>query len=47
MMACEKGYFELVQILLDQEALINHKDQKKKTPLMYAIQSNAQNKDVV
>ena len=26
MMACEKGYMELVQTLLDHEALIDHKD---------------------
>ena len=47
MMACEKGYYELVQSLLEQEALIDHKDQKKLTPLMYAIKANAQNTDVV
>ena len=27
--------------------MIDHKDQKKKTPLMYAIQAKAQNLDVV
>lgn len=37
MMACEKGYLELVSNLLDHEALIDHKDQRKRTPLMYAI----------
>ena len=46
-MACEKGYLELVQTLLNLEAMIDHKDQKKKTPLMYAIQAKAQNLDVV
>lgn len=47
MMSCEKGYLELVKNLLDHEALIDHKDQKKRTPLMYAIGTNAQNLDVV
>ena len=47
MMACEKGYLELVKNLLDHDALIDHKDQKKRTPLMYAIGTNAQNFDVV
>lgn len=27
MMSCEKGYLELVKKLLDNQALINHKDQ--------------------
>ena len=26
MMACEKGYLDLVNTLLDQEALVDHKD---------------------
>jgi len=41
MMACEKGYLELVSNLLDHDALIDHKDQKKRTPLMYAIGTKA------
>ena len=47
MMACEKGYLELVSNLLDHEALIDHKDQRKRTPLMYAIGATAENLDVV
>jgi len=47
MMACEKGYLELVSTLLEHGALIDHKDQRKKTPLMYAIGTKAENKDVV
>lgn len=41
MMSCEKGYLELVKNLLDNEALIDHKDQQKRTSLMYAINANA------
>lgn len=47
MMACEKGYLELVSTLLEHGALIDHKDQRKKTPLMYAIGTKAENNDVV
>ena len=47
MMACEKGYLELVSNLLNHDAFIDHKDQKKRTPLMYAIGTKAQNFDVV
>ena len=41
MMACEKGYLELVTTLLDYGAFVNHQDTKKKTPLMYAIGAQA------
>lgn len=47
MMACEKGYLELVKTLLDHGALMDMHDQKKKTPLMYAIGTKAENLDVV
>ena len=36
-LACEKGYLELVSNLLDHDALIDHRDQKKRTPLFHAI----------
>ena len=47
MMACEKGYLELVTTLIDHGALVTLKDTKKRTPLMYAIGAQAQNGDVI
>lgn len=47
MMACDKGYIEIVKRLLDQDALIDHRDQRKKTALFYAVESSAENVDVV
>jgi ankyrin repeat protein len=41
MMACDKGYIEIVKRLLDQDALIDHRDQRKKTALFYAVESSA------
>ena len=37
MLACEKGYLELVNKLLDNGALFDHRDKKKRTALMYAV----------
>lgn len=47
MLACEKGYLEIVQKLLDSGALLDQRDKKKRTALFYAIESSAQNVDVV
>lgn len=47
MIACEKGYIELVNEILEKEAMVNHKDQHNKTPLLYAIDNQAENLDVV
>jgi ankyrin repeat protein len=33
--------------LVDSGALINHRDNRKRTPLFYAIETQAQNIDVV
>ena len=41
MMACEKGYIEIVVKLLKQGALVDHKDQRKKTALFYAVENPA------
>jgi ankyrin repeat protein len=40
MFACEKGYLEIVQRLIDSGALINHRDNRKRTPLFYAIENS-------
>jgi len=37
MLACEKGYLEVVCKLLDAGALLDHRDKKKRTALMYAV----------
>ena len=47
MLACEKGYIDLVRCILDLNSLVDHRDQKKRTALFYAIGSPAQNIDVV
>jgi ankyrin repeat protein len=47
MIACEKGYLEIVQELLENGALADHKDKKKRTALFYAVSCPAQNVDVV
>jgi ankyrin repeat protein len=47
MFACEKGYLEIVQRLVESGALIDHRDNKKRTALFYAIDNTAQNIDVV
>mmetsp|Transcript_97900 Transcript_97900/g.134624 ORF Transcript_97900/g.134624 Transcript_97900/m.134624 type:complete len:107 (+) Transcript_97900:489-809(+) len=46
MIACEKGYIELVQEILDKDDLVDHKDTHKRTALFYAIDSKSQNVDV-
>ena len=47
MLACEKGYLEIVQKLLDSGAIADHRDKKKRTALFYAVENPAQNVDVV
>lgn len=47
MIACEKGYIEVVHALIQQEAQVNMKDKKSRSPIMYAIDANAENSDVV
>jgi ankyrin repeat protein len=43
-LACEKGYIELVKFILDQDEVdIEHNDQKQRTAIMYAVGSAAQN----
>jgi ankyrin repeat protein len=47
MIACDKGYYQIVTELLDNSALVDHKDKKKRTALFYAVANHAQNVDVV
>lgn len=47
MLACEKGYLEVVQKLIELGALVDHRDKKKRTALFYAIENTVQNSDVV
>eukprot|EP00347_Sterkiella_histriomuscorum_P020274 403338429 len=47
MIACEKGYIEVVDCLIQQEAQVNLKDRKSRSSILYAIEANAQNSDVV
>ena len=39
MLACEKGYIEVVSKLVDSGALIDHRDKRKRTALFYACDS--------
>ncbi len=41
MLACEKGYLEIVQKLLDSGAIADHRDKKKRTALFYAVENPA------
>jgi ankyrin repeat protein len=47
MIACEKGYVELVNELILLEAQVNLKDKKGRTPLFYALEALGENLDVV
>jgi ankyrin repeat protein len=47
MIACEKGYIELVAELILLEAQVNLKDKKGRTPLFYALEAHGENVDVV
>jgi ankyrin repeat protein len=47
MIACEKGYIEIVDCLIQQEAYVNLKDRKQRSPILHALEANAENPDVV
>lgn len=47
MIACEKGYMEVVDHLIEQEASVDLKDRKQRSPLFYAIEAAGENTDVV
>ena len=48
MIACEKGYLEIIDCLLDQEdCQINYKDSKMRTPMLHALESAAENEDII
>jgi len=48
MIACEKGYIEVIDYLIqNHDAHVNLKDKKYRTPIMYALEANAENPDVV
>ncbi len=46
MIACEKGYIELVDHLIDNQAQVNYTGPRNKSPLHYVIDSSAENVDV-
>jgi ankyrin repeat protein len=47
MIACQKGFIELVTEIIEKGAWVNHGDNDNKTPLHYAIDNKAENCDVV
>lgn len=48
MIACEKGFVEIVKHLIDQEECqINYRDSKQRTPIMYALDAPGENLDVI
>ena len=47
MIACEKGYIQIVDKLIQCDARVYMKDRMDKTPLFYAIEAPAENSDVV
>ena len=47
MIACEKGYIEVVDCLIEHDAHVNVKDRKQRSPLFFALEATAQNPDVV
>lgn len=47
MLAAEKGYAEIIDMLLDYKANINSRDKFNRNALFYAIESNAENPDIV
>lgn len=47
MIACQKGFIELVTEIIEKGAWVNHPDTDNKTPLHYAIDNKAENFDVV
>jgi len=47
MIACEKGYIEIVDSLLKADAMVNSRDNKSKNALFYAIMAKGENTDIV
>lgn len=47
MIACQKGFIELVSDILEKGAWVNHADNDQRTALHYAIDNKAENLDVV
>ena len=47
MIACEKGYIEVVDHLINNDAQVDLKDRKQRSPLLYAIEAQGENADVV
>jgi ankyrin repeat protein len=47
MLACEKGYLEVITKLLDSGAVVDKGDKKKKTALMYAVNLTQENCDII
>jgi ankyrin repeat protein len=47
MIACEKGYIEIVECLIEQEAQVNHKDTKQRSPILHAMEAAGENLDVI
>lgn len=48
MIACEKGYIEVVDYLIqNHDTNVNLSDKKSRPPIMYALEASAENPDVV
>lgn len=47
MLACRKGYIELVKDILERDDLIDTRDKDGRTALLHAIYQKEQNQDVV
>lgn len=48
MIACERGFIEIVESLLsNEECQVNYKDARQKTPLLYTLDNQAENNDVI
>jgi ankyrin repeat protein len=48
MIACEKGFMEIIEFLINlEECQINCKDSKQRTPIMHALDAPGENLDVI
>jgi ankyrin repeat protein len=48
MIACEKGFLEVIDCLLEQDdCQINYKDQRNRTPILHALEAQAENEDII
>ena len=47
MLACRKGYIELVKDILERDELVDTKDKDGRTALLHAIYQREENQDVV